>query len=286
MRTAAPLLLLALACSARGQEQTYDVEGPGITGAFTVRRDGDALALTGRLGDQPLETRGERTPQGWRFVLPGTPGLAGALTGERGAPRVLIIRKDGDGVAGELDGVALRGARRAPVPAECAPTRDAWYARHGVATWEVGRALWDFYKPGSRRFEELRGDVTRERTRALKQRLRREAPLTAETIYQEARAMTRSAREALQLSFALLLDERDLRLERLPGLAEDAPLHDKYEHFFASAILAHRANARGGFAVGWLKEVMDHVAGGQYDEDDLLADALGADFGQRLQCAE
>lgn len=31
---------------------------------------------------------------------------------------------------------------------------------------------------------------------------------------------------------------------------------------------------------------MDEVSGGAYSEADLVADALGAEFGQRLQCGD
>jgi hypothetical protein len=167
----------------------------------------------------------------------------------------------------------------------CRPTRDAWWARHAVATWEVGRALWDFYRPGSRRFEELRGDATRAQTDALRAALPWPGPFSPEQLYAAARARTGSAREALALSFGLLVDHGDLPLAPLPGIPPEAPRHDKYEHFFASAIMARRGNARGSFTVGWLKEVLDEVSGTTgYDEEDLIADALGAEFGQSLQC--
>ena len=104
----------------------------------------------------------------------------------------------------------------------------------------------------------------------------------AKTIYRVARSLTDSDREALELSFGFLVDHRSLPLEQLPGLPAESPIHDKYEHYFASAILAHRSNARGSFTVGWLKEVLDELTTTGYSEEDLMADALGAEFGQTL----
>lgn len=272
---------------------SYGLTG-GAAGALTLRRDGAALLLSGRLDGQDVSLRGERQGDAWRFVLPGTPGLAGALSGARGAPRVLLLRRGaGDLLEGRIEGqgqapVTFSGARERQPAAECAPTRDRWWSRHGVAAWEVGRALWDFYKPGSRRLEELRGGVTGAQTRALRARLeqRRAAPWTPEVIYAEARAMSPTPRAALELAFGLTVDNMDLPLAPLPGVDPREPIFDKYEHFFASAILAHRGNAAGSFTVGWLKEVMDEVSGGTYSDDDLIADSLGAEFGQRLQCGD
>ncbi|MCO5166132.1 MAG: hypothetical protein M9894_07165 [Planctomycetes bacterium] len=287
--------LLAAAPAWAQEDFTYVLTG-GAPGEVTLRREGEGLRLTGRLDGRDLDLRGERHGDGWRFVLPGTPGITGVLAGREAAgPRVLVVRRaPGDVLEGRLEGggaalVSLRGARkRAPVvPAECAPTRDRWWSRHGVATWELGRSLWDFFKPGSRRLEELRGPMTQQDARGLRTRLERlPAPWTPEMIYAEARAMTSSPREALQLAFALTVDHVDLPLAQLPGIDPREPVFDKYAHFFGSAILAHRANATGSFTVGWLKEVMDRVSGGEYSHDDLMADALGAEFGQRLQCGE
>lgn len=288
--------LLVTAPAVHAQEAFSYVLTGGAQGEVTLRREGDGLRLTGRIDGRDLDLRGERRGDGWRFVLPGTPGLAGALAGRQAAgPRELFVRRaPGDVLEGRLEGggagqVTLRGARRqAPVvPAECAPVRDRWWSRHGVATWELGRSLWDFFKPGSRRLEELRGPMSMADARGLRTRLERlPAPWTPETIYAEARAMTSSPREALQLAFALSIDHLDLPLAPLPGVDPREPLFDKYAHFFASAILAHRGNATGSFTVGWLKEVMDELSGGEYSDADLMADALGAEFGQRLQCGE
>lgn len=288
------LVLLLVGVSPATAQETFTYALDGADGEVTLRRDGSSLVLAGRLNGQDLTLRGTRDGTAWRFVLPGTPGLAGALEGARGAPRVLLLRRGaGDVLEGRIESqnqapVTFRGARRQPAPpAECKPTRDRWYSRHGVAVWEVGRALWDFYKPGSRRLEELRGEVTMAQTRALRARLDRvPAPWSPDTIYAEARAMTRTTREALELSFALTVDQLDMPLAPLPGIDPGETIFDKYEHFFASAVLAHRSNATGSFTVGWLKEVMDEVSSGTYSEADLMADALGAEFGQRLQCAE
>ncbi len=300
VRSAAIVLLVllvgvgGLADRACAQEE-YAYALQGAEGELTLRRQGDALLLTGRLAGQDLTLRGSRQGDVWRFVLPGTPGLAGALEGGAGAPRVLLLRRgQGDVLEGRVEGqgaapLTFRGVRRqAPAsPAECKPMRDRWWSRHGVATWEVGRALWDFFKPGSRKLEELRGDMTMAQTRALRARLdTKPAPWTPEVIYAEARAMSGTTREALELAFALTVDQLDMPLAQLPGIEPGETIFDKYEHFFASAILAHRGNATGSFTVGWLKEVMDEVSGGEYSEADLMADALGAEFGLRLQCAD
>lgn len=290
-------LTFALVGAARGQEHTYDVASDGASrGALTVRREGAALLLTGTLDGRALSLRGEKVGEAWRFVLPPVAGLAGVLSGTEGKPQVLLLRRaPGDVLVGKLERegeapVVLRGARRAAPEAageagECRPARDRWWSRHGVAVWEFGRALWDFYKPGSRRFEELRGPVTKDDATRLRLRLARTpGPYTPEVLFREARALARTDREALQLAFGLLVDHPSLPLVQLPGIDADEPVHDKYEHFFASAILAHRSNATGSFTVGWLKEVMDEVSGSSYSEDDLTADALGAEFGQRLQC--
>lgn len=292
-RIAAVLLVALLGVAGRACAQDYTYALQGAEGELTLRRDGADLVLSGRLDGQDLRLRGTKQGDAWRFVLPGTPGLAGALDGTRGAPRVLLLKRGaGDVLEGRIEAqgsqpTTFHGARRRQAPAECKPTRDRWWSRHGVAVWEVGRALWDFYKPGSRRLEELRGDVSLAQTRALRARLeQRPRPWTPEVIYEEARAMTTSAREALELSFGLACDQLDMPLAPLPGIDPSETIFDKYEHFFASAILAHRANATGSFTVGWLKEVMDELSHGAYSEADLMADALGAEFGQRLQCGD
>lgn len=295
-RIAAVSLALLIAAGSASAQQEYTYEVPG--GEVTLRRDGDELVLTGRLQGQDVALRGTKQGDAWRFVLPGTPGIAGVLEGRRDAPpRILLLRRGaGDVLEGRIEGegaepVTFRGARRQATevaPAECRPARDRWWSRHAVAVWELGRALWDFYKPGSRRLQELRGQVTMAQSRALRARLeeRRLAPWTPEDIYAEARAMTGSVREALQFAFALTVDQLDMPLAQLPGIDPGETIFDKYEHFFASAILAHRSNATGIFTVGWLKEVMDKLSHGTYSEADLMADALGAEFGMRLQCAE
>jgi hypothetical protein len=298
MRRIAAIVLLTLGAGlvaplqAQAQEPTpftYDLAGGG---ALTLRRDGQGLVLTGRVAGEDVALRSEGNTGGeWRFVLPGTPGLAGALSGRRGAPRVLIVRRaPGDTLEGRIESegqaaIPLRGTRRVEPAAECKPKTDRWWSRHAVGAWGFARALWDFYKPGSKRFEELRGDATRADTRGLRTRLERlPAPWSPELIYQEARAMTSSNRAALELAFGLVVDDFDLPLAPLPGIPADEVLFDKYAHYFGSAILAHRSNASGSFTIGVLKEVMDQLTDGTYSEDDLMADALGAELGQRLQC--
>jgi hypothetical protein len=288
-------------------------DGVPVRGSVAVRMDRGVPVLDARL-DAPgvpplLMVRGERLPDGSvRFKLPGTPGLRGVIAqdGSGKAPRYIVLRKNADGTVsggGQAeDGTplgSLSGTRTPPPappvvpdkapPAACDADAPISHIPNAVSTF--GRALWDFYKPGSRSFEELRGDVTREQTTALAQRLaaNRTPPFSPEVLYAEARTLASTPAEALRLAFGLLVDQGPgaLGLAELPGIDGDLPRHDKYEHFFASAILAERGNASGSFTVGWLKEVMDGLSGGTgYDEDDLMADALGADFGQRLHCGD
>lgn len=260
-------------------------------------------------GDQPLrvtigDLQGEARRTGkhtWRVTLLRyeSVGAAGRLAGDedKGEPtrfqaliqrkgdKVRVLIRKGRRLAGRLQGEVPRRLEDGAQPDDL--KRDAWWARHGVATWGFARALWDFYKPGSRRLEELRSDITREETQELFDELQRTAakPWRAKVIFTAARARVGSDREALQLAFALMVDHRTVPLRPFPGL-ENEPIHDKYEHFFASAILAHRSNARGSFGIGWMKEVMDEVSGSGYSEPDLIADALGAEFGQQLHAGQ
>lgn len=311
MRRAVWVLAVSVcAGAARAQERppalqgpwTYQVEGAlvgaPIAGRITLDRVGaDGVSLEARLsatggGKLPasFSGRGQAQTLGWRFPL--SAGMAARLSGPpsaRHADAVLVRRLPGDAVRGwVILGGRVRGTftgqRVADPSRPCRPTRDAWWARHAVATWEVGRALWDFYRPGSERLEALRGDVTPAQTAALRAALAGPGPFSPEQVYAAARARTGDAAAALQLSFALTLDHPELPYAPLPGIPAEAPREDKYKHFFASAIMARRGNARGSFTVGWLKEVMDELTGSGYDDLDLMADALGAEFGQSLQC--
>jgi hypothetical protein len=315
------VLVAAVACVAPAAAQeasvpvahTYVVtgtlDGKPVKGEVTVRRDGARLLVEGTLGDREFRGLGEKSgPEAggaWRVELPGSRGAAAVIATLGSArrpvpPRVLLLRRGPNDTlqatvadeAGAQVGT-LAGAVRPP--AECRPVRDTWWARHPVALWEIGRALWDLYKPGSRGLEELRGPVTTEHTKVLRAALEKgPKPYTTDSIYAAARALVRTPREALQLSFALVVDHPDLGpLKPLPGQPPGSTeVHDKYEHFFASAIMAHRSNGQGSFNVGLLKEVLDEVSGQAgyggtgFSEDDLLADAQGAEFGQGLQCRE
>lgn len=311
-----PLIVVvaAVACAAPASAQdaapaahTYVVtgtlDGKPVKGEVTVRREGQRLLVEGTLGDRAFRGLGEKTGDVWRVELPGSRGAAAVIATLGSArrpvpPRVLLLRRGpNDTLQGTItgEGGAQQGALTGAVkpPAECRPVRDTWWARHPVALWEIGRALWDLYKPGSRGLEELRGPITQEQTRVLRAALDKgPKPLTTDSIYAAARALVRTPREALQLSFALLVDHPDLGpLKPLPGQPPGSTeIHDKYEHFFASAIMGHRANGQGSFNVGLLKEVLDEVSGQAgyggtgFSDDDLLADAQGAEFGQSLQC--
>lgn len=297
---------------------TYDLtgtlsDGVPVRGTVGVRMDRGVPVLDARL-DAPgvpplLMVRGERLADGSvRFKLPGTPGLRGALArdGSGKAPRYIVLRKNADGTVsggGQAeDGSSLgslSGTRTPPPPPPVVPDKtppavcnaDAPIGHYPRAIGTFGRALWDFFKPGSNAFEGVRSDITKEQTTQLVQNLARNRtpPLTPEMIYAEARAMTKTPGEALRLSFAMFPDGHGhtFPLAPLPGIPDDQHGIDKYEHFFVSAIMAERGNATGSFTVGWLKEVMDGIPGGTgYDDHDLMADALGADFGQRLHCGD
>jgi len=297
---------------------TYDLtgtlsDGVPVRGTVGVRMDRGVPVLDAKL-DAPgvpplLMVRGERLADGSvRFKLPGTPGLRGALLqdGSGKAPRYIVLRKNADGTVsggGQAeDGSplgSLTGARTPPPAPAVAPDKappavcnaDAPIGHYPRAVGTFGRALWDFFKPGSPAFEGVRSDITKDQTTQLVQNLARNRtpPLTPEMIYAEARAMTKTPGEALRLSFAMFPDGHGhtFPLAPLPGIDEDQHGVDKYEHFFVSAIMAERGNATGSFTVGWLKEVMDGLPGGTgYDQHDLMADALGADFGQRLHCGD
>lgn len=305
------------------EARRYDVrgalDGGPARGVLTLERSQAGLRLELRLEQGPDELRawsgrGAREGGGWSFQLPPrTQGVAGALgrLGQASAPagaRALRLRRadaerlevelvEAGRAAGHLAGVRLPAGASAPTGAsggppdgplgQCAPTADAWWARYPVAGWGIGRAVWDFYKPGSRRFEELRGQTTRDETRFLRLRLRgAPAPHDPRALFREARAVSQDDRSALELVLGLLIDEgHDLPLAPLPGIPAARQGLDKYEHFFASAVLAHRSNARGSVAVGWLKEAGDGLPGGTgFDEHDMAANRQGARFGQALLC--
>lgn len=287
-------LSLGLVASAGAQEPTAFTYDLADGGAVTLRRDGQSLVLTGRVAGEDVNVRSQAGASGgeWRFVLPASRGMTGVLTGRQATgTRVLIVRRaPGDTLEGRIEAtgkpaVALRGTRHVEPVAECKPKTDRWWSRHAVGAWGFARAMWDFYKPGSKRFEELRGSATRADTLGLRTRLERlPTPWTPEMIYKEARAMTSSNRAALELAFGLVVDDMDLPFAPIPGIPDDVDRFDKYAHYFGSAILAHRSNASGSFTIGVLKEVMDELSEGAYSEDDLMADALGAELGQQLQC--
>lgn len=309
------LLLPLLSASALAQERarppalqgpwTYQIQGRlagrPLRGQVTLDREGErGVRLESRLEGaglpRPFAASGTAAPMGWRFAIP-VQGVTDRLQGRAPDARpseVRIRRLSGDRVQGFItEHGRVRGSftgRRVNDPLRpCRPTRDAWWARHAVGTWEVGRAMFDLFRPGGG-YEGLRGGATLAHTNALRAALVGPGPFNPDQIYAAARARTGSAAQALELSFALIQDHTDLPLAPLPGIPPEAPRWDKYNHYFASAILARRSNATGSFWVGMIKEVLDEASAAVgmddhgWDDHDIMADALGAEFGQSLQC--
>jgi len=218
-------------------------------------------------------------------------GVAGVLRGSTASGEhtetmeLLVDRSQGFRAALRQDGKVLARVRRpAPVVTGEPPEllRRTWWGSLPVAAWGTAVTAFEFFKPGSRGFEEMRGETTPEDSRALRQALEdfTPKPWGPAEIYRAARELSLSDYLALQLAFGFSLDER-WEMRELIGIDSKEPLHDKYNHYFASAVMAHRANAPGSFFVGWAKEVGD-IPGTGYSEPDLVADALGAEFGESL----
>ncbi|MBL4849831.1 MAG: hypothetical protein JKY65_30250 [Planctomycetes bacterium] len=241
--------------------------------------------------------RGERIAPGrYRFLLtrvvPNTRGASGALKGlsvdgtRTETMELLVDKTKGFRAALRKEGKVLSRVEetRPPPPATDPPylIRRTWWGRYPVAAWGTARSFYDFFKPGSSAFEELRGDVDRAETKALRKALEdfTPKPWGPAEIYRAAREMSLTDHLALQLSFGFSVDER-WEMRQMIGIDAKEPLHDKYNHYFASAVMAHRSNAQGSFFVGWLKEVGD-IPGTGYSKPDLVADALGAQFGESI----
>lgn len=300
-----PLLLTATLAGAQpvpagqaigaGTALETQLEGQVLRGRVGWESVAEQRLLVARLGE--WSGRGEQVAPGrYRFVLhrvvPNRVGASQALRGITSASgsqtetmELLVDRRQGFRAALRQDGKVLSRVRKpAPAPSGEPPEllRSTWWGTLPVAAWGTGRALWDFFKPGSRAFEELRGDATRADTERLKGALEEFTPKPwgPHEIYSAAREQSLDDRSALELAFAFTVDQ-SWEHRPLLGIAESEPLHDKYEHYFASAIMAHRSNAQGSFFVGWLKEVGD-IPGTGYSEPDLTADAMGAEFGETL----
>ena len=276
-----------------------ELEGQGLSGRVGWETVGTQRELVARLGE--WSGRGEQVAPGrYRFVLHRTVAAQiGASQALRGlsAPNetrtetmeLLVDRRQGFRAALRKDGKVLSRVRKPSPPQVGEPPellRRTWWGTLPVAAWGTSRALWDFFKPGSRAFEELRGEASRADTDALKRALEEFTPKPwgPHEIYTAAREQSLDDRSALELAFAFTVDQ-SWEQRPLQGIEKGEPLHDKYEHYFASAIMAHRSNAAGSFFVGWLKEVGDSMGTG-YSEPDLMADALGAEFGESLAAGQ
>lgn len=311
------LIGLALPALAKPIPLTGTLDSQAMSGSVELIRVNGEPVVEAKIGD--FQGRGRKIGAGlWRIVLNEgqAVGLAGRVQGREGNLRTLtlLLTNTGDrihaAVYEEGERVGRMGATRPatryrqtrrgrrPVrepdfnaqlgqpsrPRKKRLARNLPVIRQGVATWGTLRALWDFYKPGSRNFEELRGDFDAADTKAVKDLVAQlPKPRTPETIFRVARGQTHSDLEALQLAFATVVDHASsLDLQQLPGIDANEPIYDKYKHFFGCAVMSYRSNGTGSFFVGWLKEVMDGATGSGYSEPDLIADALGADFAERL----
>lgn len=270
------------------------LKGQSLAGRVGWERIGNKRQLVARLGE--WSGRGERVAPGrYRFklerVVKNQGGVVGVLSGKetkgtrRESMELLVDRNDGFRAALRQEGKVLSRVREpAPVVVGEPPEllRRTWWGTLPVAAWGTARTAFDFFKPGSQGFEEMRGDSSRADTRALRKALEEFTPKPwgPAEIYRAAREQSLSDYLALQLAFGFTIDERwDMR--QMIGIDAAEPLHDKYEHYFACAVMAHRGNATGSFFVGWAKEVGD-IPGTGYSEPDLVADALGSEFGESL----
>lgn len=270
------------------------LEGQELSGRVGWEFVGGKRQLIARLGD--WSGRGRRVGPG-RYVFElhrkraKQRGLVGVLrqtevSGEHSETMELLVdRNQGFRAALRKDGEVLSRVREpAPVVTGEPPEllRRTWWGFLPVAAWGTARTAFDFFKPGSQGFEEMRGETTREDTQALRRALEEFTPKPwgPAEIYRAARELTLSDYLALQLAFGFTVDER-WEMRQLIGIDAKEPLHDKYQHYFACAVMAHRSNAQGSFFVGWAKEVGD-IPGTGYSEPDLVADALGAEFGESL----
>jgi hypothetical protein len=270
------------------------LEGQDLSGRVGWEVVEGKRQLVARLGD--WSGRGKRVAPG-RYVFQlqrkraKQRGVVGVLQGTKVSGQhtetmeLLVDRNEGFRAALRKDGEVLTRVREpAPVVVGEPPEllRSTWWGTLPVAAWGTARTAWDFFKPGSQGFEEMRGETTRDDSQALRRALEEFTPKPwgPAEIYRAAREIALSDYEALQLAFGFSIDER-WEMRQMMGIDAKEPLHDKYQHYFASAVMAHRSNATGSFFVGWAKEVGD-IPGTGYSEPDLVADALGAEFGQTL----
>jgi len=270
------------------------LEGQDLRGRVGWEVVGGERALVARLGD--WSGRGTRVAPG-RYVFKlqrkrsKQRGAVGVLRGtsvsgeHTETMELLVDRNEGFRAALRQDGKVLTRVREpAPLVVGEPPKllRRTWWGTLPVAAWGTAVTAFDFFKPGSQGFEEMRGETTREDSQALRKALEEFTPKPwgPAEIYRAARELSLSDYLALQLAFGFSIDER-WEMRELIGIDSKEPLHDKYNHYFASAVMAHRGNAQGSFFVGWAKEVGD-IPGTGYSEPDLVADALGAEFGESI----
>ena len=299
-------LLLSAVASAQvqvpnaGDEEVYSLEGsvegsPARAFVLLKRKGPTKLRLLARVavGDRTEQWNEVVAASEPRWVLSNPASVVDRLIGRRvpttdavitqADHRRLVIEVQENGLAlGTLAGDRLD--RVGPDPRDW---RSNFLLRGPVARWGMARAFWDLIKPGSRRFEEFRGDSDAALSAKIAARLDLTQELSVARLYRAARAETPDDRAALQAAFGFLVDTPDLSFRQFPGIPAGEQRADKYQHFFVSAFLAHRSNLEGSLVVGWAKEVLDMRPGGSgYNDQDLFADLLGASFGEALRFGE
>jgi len=300
------LLLLASASFAqvrvpiRGDTEVYSVTGTvegkqALAFVLLKRKGATKLRLSARvaIGDRHELWNEAIKASEPRFVLRNPANVVDRLLGRSVMTTdCVLVRADGQRLELEVrEGALVLGTlagdrldRPGPDPRDW---RNNLLLRGPVARWGIARAFWDLFKPGSRRTVEFRGDSDAALSAKIGARLDLGQELTVAELFRAARAETASDEAALQASLGFLFDTPNLRYRPFPGIPLSEKREDKYQHFFVSALLAYRSNIEGSLAVGWAKEVLDMRPGGSgYNDQDLFADLLGAQFGHALRFGE